>query len=543
MPKFDGTSPASQYARATLGVNTPTPRHRSLPGTQEGQPSPAPPRTSFSSKKRLDPSDPSTWTSRHTPSFSERPRAASETVAREDVPTIRLQGDGEKSLGSSNPDINLDGSGADQSGAVSSPSKHNEKPVASSAAIEFPTVNHAVTSSPTGPALSVPTGAEADSRRFSNQSTSFSSVTTTDSDRIGPIRRESDAASENALQESSGSSDSDSSSSDAEDVGSPVSERGRQRALNREQKSAELRGQEQSTKTPGEPVIRGVYSAPQLLLSTNETPVEDTSTVEKQEHPHPPDASGKLSETQPHRFAPKSGIARASSPAALSAVGDDDAELKRAKELVLRVSPMDETVKDRSVKMIIRGEWGQFQDVDNETTESRHEPRLYLVCSDLSSEASHALEWTVGTLLKDGDTLLIINAIEDDSVPRHPIEEEPTAEIRMENAKAAEQATATMESLTRQTTNQEGSKDDHLKPKVASVKDARSVSRGSRPRSRRDTVRAQAVEKLEQDFLKFVRKTSLQVRTMIEVLHCRSPRHLILNAVSARLERLKQSIR
>lgn len=258
------------------------------------------------------------------------------------------------------------------------------------------------------------------------------------------------------------------------------------------------------------------------------------STVDKQEHPHPPDASGKLSETQPTRVAPKSGIARSSSPAALSAIGDDDAELRRAKELVLRVSPMDETVKDRSVKMIIRGEWGEFQDVDNETTESRHEPRLYLVCSDLSSEASHALEWTVGTLLKDGDTLLIINAIEDESVPRHTIEEEPTAEIRMESHRAAEEATATMETLTRQTTNQEGSKDQpQLKPKVASMKDARSVSRGSRPRSRRDTVRAQAVEKLEQDFLKFVRKTSLQVRTMIEVLHCRSPRHLILNAVSA----------
>lgn len=193
---------------------------------------------------------------------------------------------------------------------------------------------------------------------------------------------------------------------------------------------------------------------------------------------------------------------------------------------------MDESVRDRSVKMIIRGEWGDFQDVDNETTEARHEPRLYLVCSDLSSEASHALEWTVGTLLKDGDTLLIINAIEDETVPRHPVEEEPTAEIKMESARAAEQATATMETLTRQTTNQQGSKDDQLKPKIASMKDARSLSRGSRPRSGRDSVRAQAVEKLEQDFLKFVRKTTLQVRTMIEVLHCRSPRHLILNAAS-----------
>lgn len=262
--------------------------------------------------------------------------------------------------------------------------------------------------------------------------------------------------------------------------------------------------------------------------------VEDMSSVEKQEHPHPPDESGKLSETKPARVAPKSGIARARSPAALSAHGDDDAELQRAKELVLRTSPMDETVTDRSVKMIIRGEWAAFQDVEDEQTEFRHEPRLYLVCSDLSSEASHALEWTVGTLLKDGDTLLVISAIEDETVPRHNPQEEPTTEIKLESAKAAEQATATMEALTRQTTNQEGSTDE-LKPKVASMKDARSLSRGSRPRSKRDVDRAHAVEKLEQDFLKFVRKTSLQVRTMIEVLHCRSPRHLILNAVSTSL--------
>lgn len=256
---FDGTSPASQYARGTLGVATPTPRHRSLPGSQEGQPAPVPARPSFS-KKRLDPSDPSTWTSRHTPSFSEpRPRSVSETVARADVPTIRLQHDGDKPTGASGAGVNLDGAGAAQSGP---PSQHESQasPESSSAVLDSPVSRHAVPASQTGSGLGVPADKEAESRRFSNQSQSFSSVTTTDSDRIGRIAQESDAENEDAVQESSGSSDSDSSSSDQDDVDSPVSERGRIRASNRESKSLEPQSPEPTRIVPSEPTIRGTYT-------------------------------------------------------------------------------------------------------------------------------------------------------------------------------------------------------------------------------------------------------------------------------------------
>lgn len=256
---FDGTSPASVYARATLGVNAPTPRHRSLPGTQEGQPSPVPTRPSFSSKTRLDPSDPSTWTSRHTPSFSEHRRAASETVAREDVPTIRLQDDGDKPGGSGSLGVNQDGSSAVHSSTASSES--HRSPIATSTIANPPEVKHVTPSAPPAPGLDAPVDEEADSRRFSNQSTSFSSVTT-DSDRIGRVSQESDPDNENALQESSGSSssDSDSSSSDQEEVVSPVGERGRQRDKNREPKAPEPQVQEPPAKVPTEPVIRGSYS-------------------------------------------------------------------------------------------------------------------------------------------------------------------------------------------------------------------------------------------------------------------------------------------
>jgi len=257
--------------------------------------------------------------------------------------------------------------------------------------------------------------------------------------------------------------------------------------------------------------------------------VDDTSDP-KESQPHPPDHSGKLSETR-SLITPKSNY-RAASPAALSAIGDDDAELKRAKALPLRFSPLDEKIKDRTVKLILRGDWGAFQDAEEEEQAFRHEPRLYLVCSDLSNEASYALEWTVGTLLKDGDTVLLIGAMEDENASKQKDHDEPSLETRLESAKAAEEANSTMDSLTRQTTKTEGQPYDH-KSRLASIKDTtRSLSRTGRTRSKKEDERIRAVDKLENDFLRFVRKTTLQVRCMIEIIHCRSPRHLILNAVS-----------
>ena len=124
-------------------------------------------------------------------------------------------------------------------------------------------------------------------------------------------------------------------------------------------------------------------------------------------NPHPVEKSGKLSETKGYIVAPRSNY-RSKSPAAVSMMGDDDAELKRAKALGIKVSAMDELIKDRSVKMMVRGDWEAFQDFEDEDQQSRHEPRLYMVCTDLSLEATFALEWTVGTLLRDGDTLLLM---------------------------------------------------------------------------------------------------------------------------------------
>lgn len=516
-PSIIGTkgSERSAYVGNSLSVASSSLRHSSIAG--ENAASVSQPRK----KKALDPSDPSTWTS----SSNSRPRAASETQ-RVEAPEmdIRKERQNEPVFEEEEskrmvpiPEV------------VVKPAPSQTQDTAQTVAVPS-TIYSAVTQAPESPQqanklspISSPSKGDGDpSRRFSNQTSSFSTV---DSDQVTRIEDNDIKGDEHALQESS---DEERSSSDM-DTSSPVRERGRKRDADIERGDSSP----ESTKSepPSAPEIRGKSCTSILIVSKYLTMdlVDEVDDLSPYHSVH----SGKLSQTT-GKVTPRSNF-RAPSPAALSNLGDDDAELKRAKAMELRVSPLDETIKDRTVKMIIRGDWNAFQDDDEEDLPSRHEPRLYLLGSDLSSEATYALEWTIGTLLKDGDTILIVNAVEDEHATKTAEFEEPSLEIKLESAKAAEEANTTMGTLTRQTTNQQSDDkyEESKKKKLNAIAThARSLSRSGPARSKTDSDRITSVDKLETDFLRFVRKTTLQVRCMIEVINCRSPRHLILNAVS-----------
>ncbi|KAI0050385.1 adenine nucleotide alpha hydrolases-like protein [Auriscalpium vulgare] len=53
-------------------------------------------------------------------------------------------------------------------------------------------------------------------------------------------------------------------------------------------------------------------------------------------------------------------------------------------------------------------------DPDAVLKESGRKPRCYVVASDMSDESRYAVEWGIGTVLKDGDTMLIVNVVEDE---------------------------------------------------------------------------------------------------------------------------------
>jgi len=254
------TSPQSPYARNTLTVDSSTPRHGSIAGIGVGVTSPT-----QSRKKRLNPADPSTWTSTKSPTEN-RPRASSESQSTE-LPTIQFEHVGEPKLESAkvesaiqaqspaSPITQRKGSGsmaAALSGDLGSLQIGPEtSPVAQSnnALASPPTAKHLA---PSPAALGNDSDEGTESRRFSNQSASFSTMTD-DSDRIGAIIRDDDKGEEEAVQESSEEERSDSDL----DEGSPVSERGRKRKSSRESSSPDASRDADTENTRVAPEIKG----------------------------------------------------------------------------------------------------------------------------------------------------------------------------------------------------------------------------------------------------------------------------------------------
>ena len=221
---------------------------------------------------------------------------------------------------------------------------------------------------------------------------------------------------------------------------------------------------------------------------------------------------------------------RRTSVSATSVDEDDEDAIAKAKTLGLNISPLDTRVIDRHVRMILRGDWAKFQ---KQADSGNRHTRTYLCCSDLSIEATYAMEWTVGTIMRDGDTLLAIYAVEDENAGSPSNSKQPDAErerLYQEGAQAGKAANDTMAQLTKVTTND----GDQIQHKFIPATEAQSLtgSVDARKVGKKELDRLKAIDEVTQTFLRLVRKTTLQVRCMVEVIHCKSPKHLILGAVS-----------
>lgn len=182
--------------------------------------------------------------------------------------------------------------------------------------------------------------------------------------------------------------------------------------------------------------------------------------------------------------------------------------------------------------MIIRGNWDK---INKEAEAGERSIRTYLACSDLSNEATYALEWTIGTILRDGDTILCVYSIEDESAGTvsnndNKVTDAEKERLHQEGAQVGKDAMDVMEGLTRQTTNRENASTSKFIPATEAKSLTGSVD--ARKISKKEMERLRAIDEITQTFLRLVRKTSLQVRCMVEVIHCKSPKHLILGAVS-----------
>lgn len=204
-------------------------------------------------------------------------------------------------------------------------------------------------------------------------------------------------------------------------------------------------------------------------------------------------------------------------------VHSDDEEhlsdLRRAQRLPLTLSPIHSTPSvHRVIRQIIRGDYAAFQ---RQAEEGRRRQRVYLVATDLSSEAEYALEWTIGTVLRDGDTLLAVYAVDEEAASS----EGGSAGVEIGHGADVVKDTANIVgSLTADSVSQGRLPRDSSTARVA-YGEKEGMSRAERERFR-------AAENISQRCVKLLRKTRLQVRVVVEVFHCKSPRHMITEVVS-----------
>ena len=225
------------------------------------------------------------------------------------------------------------------------------------------------------------------------------------------------------------------------------------------------------------------------------------------------------------------GATRTSSP--VTSDSEDLSDIRRAQRLSINQSAVDTSVSNRVIRTIIRGE---FSKLLQEAEEGVRRVRTYLVATDLSAEAAYALEWTIGTVLRDGDTLMAIYAVDEevgtgktgDADSIHTISQVDGSQVMAETTEVVNKLTAAVQEAPTA----------HPPPSplggstlVPGSKDSRGTSTDSRFMSKAEQERLHAIEDISQTCIKFLRKTRLQVRVAVEVIHCKSPKHLLTGAV------------
>jgi hypothetical protein len=200
---------------------------------------------------------------------------------------------------------------------------------------------------------------------------------------------------------------------------------------------------------------------------------------------------------------------------------EDEAEIgdiHRAQKLSISMSAIDNGVPNRSIRTIVRGNFSTLQDQGDG---SRRRPRKYLIATDLSEESVYALEWTIGTVLRDGDTIYAIYVMHEDSTT--------TSAVQVgEGAKVMKDATAVVGSQTKEA-NQHGSRT--ILGRLGTGTSSKTHSADSRGASIAEAERVRAVETVSQTCVNLLRKTVLQVRIAVEVIHCKNPKSMITEAV------------
>jgi hypothetical protein len=198
---------------------------------------------------------------------------------------------------------------------------------------------------------------------------------------------------------------------------------------------------------------------------------------------------------------------------------DHLAEIRSAQQLALTITPIQSSPEaHRCVRQIIRGEYNDFAE---EAQKGLRRQRVYLVSTDLSDEAAYALEWTIGTVLRDGDTLLAVYAVDEEvGVATDglgtPVSQGTTGRQESDHLKRT----------------LSGHGDIPQKPGVSALSTSIMAAEADVSKmGKAEKDRYQACVEVSDRCIKLLKKTRLQARVVVEVFHCKSPKHMITEVV------------
>jgi nucleotide-binding universal stress UspA family protein len=264
-----------------------------------------------------------------------------------------------------------------------------------------------------------------------------------------------------------------------------------------------------------QPKYRSLLDEPEIKVTT---PLGENTRINKGSGVHPKTAYDQMS--------------------TVASANDSDEEadmddIKRAQNLICSMSNIISTPEShRAIRMIYRGDYNK---IAQQAEEEQHRLRKYLVASDLSDESTHALEWAIGTVLRDGDTLMCIYCVDeetsiggtDNSVPDDPkaMKEQAAAINNVASSRSAAPSMSAVPDFVRNSIRGDSSKNNTPNTSPAGS------SRAGGERGRAEDERRHAVKQITDKVLRLLRKTTLQVRVIVEVLHCKNPKHLITEVI------------
>lgn len=195
---------------------------------------------------------------------------------------------------------------------------------------------------------------------------------------------------------------------------------------------------------------------------------------------------------------------------------------------------------NRVIRQIVRGQYAVFQ---TEAEQGLRRQRAYLVATDISEEAAYALEWTIGTVLRDGDSMIAVYAVDEESGTG------ASSDTHTNQVDGTNKGTGTGDvhgtaDVDTMSLSEKQSPSPSAKPVISTgeadlgdrnndqLKD--SIAPGqpnlaSMEKAERE--RYQACTEVSERCMKLLRKTRLQIRVVVEVFHCKSPKHMITEVV------------